>query len=289
LDRPSWLLRPAFYLTHLEHVRRRGEAPDVMAAEMPHECPDARGLWSPDDGDTAMLTALQAAYEAHQRRLTQRQQARHRWERDFDPSHFQLVAPMERDAARWLTMPWFDRWSGRPFGITTQLPDEDDAFVQAIIVRTVADLLYSYRRNAESKSMDPQHEVPCLSDSRGLLRRRLVIADGAPVPIGKESNDLDERRAALRHEADATTTYARRCDGCGELLDADADPRQQFHSDACRKRHNRRAESESRPRTCEGCGDLLEPNADPRQRFHSAKCRMQRNRRRSAEPRRRTA
>ena len=53
-------------------------------------------------------------------------------------------------------------------------------------VRTVADMLYSYRRNAESKSMDPQREVPCLSDSRGLLRRRLVIADGAPVPIGKE-------------------------------------------------------------------------------------------------------
>jgi hypothetical protein len=269
--------------------RRRGESPDVLAAEMPHECPDARGLWAPEDGDVVMLAALQQAHDAHQRRHARRQQARKRWERDFDPNRFQLVAPLERDATRWLTMPWFDRWSGRPFQVTTQPPDEDDAFTQGIIVRTVADVLYSYRRNPESKSMDPQREVPCLSDSRGLLGRRLVIADGVPVPIGKESNDLDERRAALRHEADATTAYARRCEGCGDLLEASADPRQRFHNDACRMRHNREVGGASRPRRCDGCGEMLEPNADPRQRFHGDACRKRRSRKQSPKTRRRIA
>ncbi len=47
--------------------RRPGVAPDVLAAEMPHECAEAAGLWADDDGSDAMLAALTKAYEAHVR------------------------------------------------------------------------------------------------------------------------------------------------------------------------------------------------------------------------------
>jgi hypothetical protein len=45
--------------------RRAGIAPDVLAAEMAHECAEAAGLWADDDGSDAMLAALQRAYGAH--------------------------------------------------------------------------------------------------------------------------------------------------------------------------------------------------------------------------------
>ena len=46
--------------------RTAGVAPDVLAAEMPHECVEARGLWEPEEGSEAMLEALLRAWGAHQ-------------------------------------------------------------------------------------------------------------------------------------------------------------------------------------------------------------------------------
>lgn len=45
--------------------RIQGVAPDVLAAEMIHECAEASGLWNPTEGTEAMLEALQTAYEFH--------------------------------------------------------------------------------------------------------------------------------------------------------------------------------------------------------------------------------
>lgn len=45
--------------------RSHGRPPDLLAAEMPYECPEARGLWEPDEGSEGMLLALQRAWDAH--------------------------------------------------------------------------------------------------------------------------------------------------------------------------------------------------------------------------------
>lgn len=46
--------------------RVEGVAPDVLAAEMPAECMEARGLWQPEDGSDAMLDALLREWGRHQ-------------------------------------------------------------------------------------------------------------------------------------------------------------------------------------------------------------------------------
>lgn len=45
--------------------RRGGAAPDVVAQEMVWELPEAMGLWNPEDGAAAMLSALQRAHAEH--------------------------------------------------------------------------------------------------------------------------------------------------------------------------------------------------------------------------------
>ena len=47
--------------------RKSGTAPDLIAAEAPHECPAAFGLWDPEDGSEAMLAALLRAWDCHRR------------------------------------------------------------------------------------------------------------------------------------------------------------------------------------------------------------------------------
>src|SRR5215467_10034752 len=78
--------------------RRAGIAPDVLAAEMPHECGEAAGLWVADDGSEAMLEALQRAYAAHVRA-----QAAHRVEasRQLPRGQRRLSDHVDRLAEKW--------------------------------------------------------------------------------------------------------------------------------------------------------------------------------------------
>ena len=65
----SWSKEHVAHLKRLFRLNpRKAVAPDVMAVEMLSECPEASGLWQPEDGPEGMLRALTAAYDAHQRR-----------------------------------------------------------------------------------------------------------------------------------------------------------------------------------------------------------------------------
>lgn len=81
--------------------RRRGLAPDVVAAEMPHECPASRGLWDPADGSEAMLQALQLAYERHRELAQRRGQVRVDESRRLPRGMRRLADHVERLAAKW--------------------------------------------------------------------------------------------------------------------------------------------------------------------------------------------
>src|SRR5207248_2114316 len=68
------------------------------------------------------------------------------------------------------------------------------------------DIVGRYQRQPEPKSLDPDGAV-CHGDSAGLLQRRPVRA-ALPFYVGKESNNLEERRAGLIHKLDETVgTY----------------------------------------------------------------------------------
>jgi hypothetical protein len=78
--------------------RRAGIAPDVLAAEMPHECAEAAGLWAPVDGSEAMLAALQRAWEAHVRAQAAR---RVEASRNLPRGQRRLSDHVDRLAERW--------------------------------------------------------------------------------------------------------------------------------------------------------------------------------------------
>ncbi len=79
-------------------LQRGGLAPDVLAAEMPHECAEAAGLWADDDGSDAMLAALQLAWEAHTRACAAR---RVEASRSLPRGQRRLADHIDRLAERW--------------------------------------------------------------------------------------------------------------------------------------------------------------------------------------------
>lgn len=81
--------------------RRRGVAPDVLAAEAPAECRAAFGLWDAADGSEAMLSALQRAYEAHRRMQAERGARRVEESRALSRGRRRLSDHVERLVARW--------------------------------------------------------------------------------------------------------------------------------------------------------------------------------------------
>jgi len=120
------------------------------------------------------------------------------------PDHFHLVAPFEKNSAEWLKMPWTDQYSGEQFRITTE-PDRNNR--RTARVKTFGDVIAEYAYHPESKCAD-EHGNPSDRQTVGLLTRRHVrIAE--IVPIGKESNRLEDVDAGLIHSADSVyTVYA---------------------------------------------------------------------------------
>jgi hypothetical protein len=113
-----------------------------------------------------------------------------------DPEHFHLIAPYERDAARWLTLPWFDKYSGMQWPVTTdEIAPPDHARLA-----TYRDVAARYAVHPDPKSAGSDNR-PCTKKTRGLLRRRHVRV-GSVRYVGKESNRVDDVEHGLVHRLD---------------------------------------------------------------------------------------
>jgi hypothetical protein len=117
------------------------------------------------------------------------------------PDHFHLVAPFEKNSAKWSKMLWTDQYSGEQFRITTDSNRNDR---HTAWVKTFGDVIAEYAYHPESKYAD-EHGNPSDQQTLGLLHRRHVRI-AYIVPIGKESNRLEEVDAGLIHSPDDVYT-----------------------------------------------------------------------------------
>ena len=120
----------------------------------------------------------------------------------IDPERFHLLAPFEKNPARWMDMEWTDQYSGRRFtiGIGRSCPPD------RVQVRSIRDVILEYRVHPEPKSLGPDGN-PCDRATVGLLGRRPVRARER-VYIGKESNRLEDVQVGLVHAVgDVRATY----------------------------------------------------------------------------------
>jgi hypothetical protein len=110
-----------------------------------------------------------------------------------DPEHFHLLGSYEKDPGKWLSMTWFDKYSGRAYriGIGRDTPGD------VVQVKSYRDVILEYRVHPEPKSLDGEGKA-CDQASRGLLFRRHVQL-GSLVYIGKESNALEQVGQGLVH------------------------------------------------------------------------------------------
>jgi hypothetical protein len=148
-----------------------------------------------------------------------------------------LVAPFDRDAARAArASDWFDRLDpdSPAYGIRTGSPEVVEDGVVA--VQSYGEYFEAYRLHPEAKALGP-HGNPCRIWTRGVLGPRSVRAT-RHVRIGKESNRLSDDDLVLAVE-DLAIEYPepRLCVECGVPLEG---RQRMWHSDACRKRSERR-------------------------------------------------
>jgi hypothetical protein len=101
-----------------------------------------------------------------------------------------------------MEMPWTDIYSEREYGITT-----NQTLAPGLVrVKSYRDVIESYRYRPEFKS-NACDGNPCTRATRGLLKRRVVVA-GDVLHIGKESNRLGDVEAGLLHDwADVVSFY----------------------------------------------------------------------------------
>jgi hypothetical protein len=110
-----------------------------------------------------------------------------------DPERFHLLGTYERDPTKWLTMPWFDKYSGRQYAIGVGR----DTPGHVVQVKSYRDVILEYRIHPEPKSLDAEGK-PCDQASVGLLARRPVQL-GSLVYVGKESNQFEQVSLGLLH------------------------------------------------------------------------------------------
>jgi hypothetical protein len=124
-----------------------------------------------------------------------------------DPKHFQLLAPYDPNPRNWTTMEWIDRHTGNAYLITVE--DDENAHMHGgpVLVKTYGSVIEEYENHPEPKCADADGK-PCNQRTIGLLQRRHVRI-GKIVPIGKESNKLEEALAGLIHdERDVLAEYS---------------------------------------------------------------------------------
>jgi hypothetical protein len=110
-----------------------------------------------------------------------------------DPERFHLVGSYEKDPAKWLTMTWYDKYSGKAYRIGVGRDTPPDA----LQVKTYEDVIREYRVHPEPKSLDAEGK-PCDRTSRGLLGRRPVLLREL-FYVGKESNIREQVEQGLVH------------------------------------------------------------------------------------------
>jgi hypothetical protein len=115
-------------------------------------------------------------------------------ERPADEQRIVLVAPYEQNPRRWMELPWFNRWSGREYRITTE-PSGGKVTPGVVCVKTYREVLDEYIAHAEAKSAAADARA-CRPGTRGLLHRRPVHMRTI-AHIGKESNRLEDIEVGL--------------------------------------------------------------------------------------------
>jgi len=112
--------------------------------------------------------------------------------------------PYNKNPNEWLSREWINQYSpGEMFGIT--VAGHHGTRTKAR-VKTFADLLREYEFHPESKCADT-NGLPCTRQTIGLLQRRHIRISYL-VPIGKESNSLEEVESGLIHsEPNVYTVY----------------------------------------------------------------------------------
>ena len=105
---------------------------------------------------------------------------------NVDRTEFRLIAPFDRDASKWLRMPWIEIHSGRTFAITTE-PNADSRPVR---VKSYGDVFADYLTHPEPKSASVDGN-PCSRSDTGLLDR-LPVFGTRVFYTGKESNRYED-------------------------------------------------------------------------------------------------
>jgi len=115
-----------------------------------------------------------------------------------DPHRFQLVAPWEPDASKWLELNWVNKYAtgSETYVLTTDGSADGSATAR---VQSYADVLAEYRVHPEPKSLAPDGK-PAGWHGHGLLKRRAVTATRL-VHVGKEANELEEIQAGVIRDA----------------------------------------------------------------------------------------
>lgn len=124
---------------------------------------------------------------------------------------FRLVAPYEKDAAKWVSAEWFEVHTGERVKIATV----GTGGTGLVRVKTYGDLIKAYRVHPERKSLGPDGKQ-CGRQTRGILGRFEVGMTGRPLVVGKESNRLEDRiREQVQGERDYLNIYEPRTCACG--------------------------------------------------------------------------
>lgn len=118
-----------------------------------------------------------------------------------DPTRFQLIAPYASDAATWVQLPWFDRYSGNRVQISTTEANDGP---QRARLQSLRDVIQEFQTHPEAKSADVDGNV-CDRRTVGLMRRREVW-ETYVSHIGKEANKLEELQAGFERNAEVIYT-----------------------------------------------------------------------------------
>jgi len=122
-------------------------------------------------------------------------------------TRFHLIAPYSTEPQEYLSLPWFDRFTGTEYAISVDEALMDPAVA---VVRSYGTVFASFVRHPEAKSLDIERRAGA---GDGLLERR-PVREGSRAYIGKESNQLEEIVAgAWGRLEDVQTEY-------GQALDA---------------------------------------------------------------------
>jgi len=122
---------------------------------------------------------------------------------NVDPTRFHLIAGYEKNSRKWLDMQWIDQYSGNKYFINVS---GNYSSRHTARVKTYGDVVSDYEFHPEEKYADSNGKT-CGKQTEGLLQRR-HISVGEIIPIGKESNSLEEVEAGLIHsEENVYTVY----------------------------------------------------------------------------------